>query len=426
MRRFGPLLAALAVTFALPHTALAGEQTLTFESGPVTIKGYGVVRDVMRADSPAVDGYVTGMSAELVDESGNVVPSMDVMLHHVVFLKLFAQEATCTTFTDYAGNQQPALAQRFYGEGEEHATLNLPSGYGYPNRGTDVWGLVYMLMNHHATTSTVRVRYRVRYVTRETLTPVTPLWLDVRNCLADPIFTVPGTGGKNSEYSQSTSWTVPQTGRLVAGGGHLHGGGLRLELSDSRCGTVFVSRPTWGATEPMPPMHEPGPTQTTAFSDPRGIPVQAGDTLRLKAVYDDSVPHVRVMGIVMVFLAPDPAASGCAKFDPTPAEPSGRSPRVALPLLKRPAGPLHRNIRSTWVSDYRFGAQRVVIRRGTTFTWRFIGRVAHDVTLASGPVGFASQSRTRGVFRFRFTRPGTYRLFCSLHPTLMTQIIVVR
>jgi plastocyanin len=131
------------------------------------------------------------------------------------------------------------------------------------------------------------------------------------------------------------------------------------------------------------------------------------------------------MGIVLVFLAPDPEA-GCARFDAAPPQPSGRSPRIVLPLLKRPSGAIHRNIRSTWIGDYRFGAERVSIRRGTTFTWQFAGSVAHDVTLASGPVGFASPDRTRGTFRFRFTRPGVYKLFCSLHPTRMTQVVTVR
>jgi plastocyanin len=94
-------------------------------------------------------------------------------------------------------------------------------------------------------------------------------------------------------------------------------------------------------------------------------------------------------------------------------------------LLKKPSGPLVRT-RSTWVGDYRYGVQRVLLRRGTTFTWRFVGQVAHDVTLATGPVGFASPSMVRGTYRYRFTRPGVYRLFCSLHPARMTQIVTVR
>jgi plastocyanin len=103
-----------------------------------------------------------------------------------------------------------------------------------------------------------------------------------------------------------------------------------------------------------------------------------------------------------------------------------RPPYMQLPLLRQPRGPVARNIRSTYVGDYLFGNQRVSIRRGTTFTWRFVGSDQHDVTLASGPVGFASPSLQRGRYSHRFTRPGTYRLFCSLHPTRMTQIVTVR
>jgi plastocyanin len=78
------------------------------------------------------------------------------------------------------------------------------------------------------------------------------------------------------------------------------------------------------------------------------------------------------------------------------------------------------------MSDFAYGAPRVSIRRGSTFRWTFAGPSRHDVTLASGPVGFASPSRSHGTFSFRFTRPGVYKLFCSLHPTQMTQIITVR
>ena len=125
----------------------------------------------------------------------------------------------------------------------------------------------------------------------------------------------------------------------------------------------------------------------------------------------------------MVFLAPAPVA-GCRTYEslrPAPTTPE----LVTIQLLRRPSGPVRR-VASTWVGDYTFGVQRASVRRGTRFTWRFVGATQHDVTLASGPVGFASPSRSRGTFSFRFTRPGTYRLFCSLHPSRMTQILTVR
>jgi plastocyanin len=166
----------------------------------------------------------------------------------------------------------------------------------------------------------------------------------------------------------------------------------------------------------------------SSFQSPLGIPVAAGDDLRLTAVYDNSRPHTRVMGIMMVYLAPTLVA-GCETIPGltidlgTPGPPTN----IPVPLLRKPSGSLRKNIKSTWVGDYRYGAQRVSVKRGTKFTWRFIGTVPHDVTLVSGPIGFSSPwTQNGGTFTHTFTRPGTYRLFCSLHPARMTEIIRVR
>lgn len=415
---------ACALGLILPAGALAEVQTLVFTSSAIRIDPFGVVRGAERAASPTVDGDVVEMSADIVDAAGNVVPGSSVMLHHVVFLKAFHPDFTCSAFTDYEGQVIPFPVERFYAEGEEHARLALPPGYGYPNSGSDAWGLVYVLMNHHARQETVFVRYTVRYAVGEQLTPVTPVWLDVHNCTADPVYNVPGTGGPRSTFARQASFTMPVSGHLVSAGGHLHGGGLRLVLSSSRCGEVFRSVPTEWMAEPRPAMHEPGPSAMSGFSDPTGIPMQQGDTLTLKAVYSNAWPHMRVMGIMVVFLARGPA-SGCARFGADArAMPAG--PRITLPLLRTPSGPVASDLRSTWVGDFRFGAQRISIRRGTRFTWRFVGAYMHDVTLATGPVALASPDLRSGTWSYRFTRPGTYRLYCSLHPSLMTQIIVVR
>ena len=69
---------------------------------------------------------------------------------------------------------------------------------------------------------------------------------------------------------------------------------------------------------------------------------------------------------------------------------------------------------------------RVLVRAGTLFRWRFLGAAQHDVTLANGPVGFSSPSVSSGTFAHRFARRGVYHLFCSLHPTRMTQTVIVR
>ena len=412
------VLAAAAVLLVVPALAHAREQTLVFTTGPISVDGYGVRQELMVADSPAVDGYVVGMDAEVLDKAGRVQGRDKVMLHHIVFAKLGARDLTCPG----------SRSERFFAEGEERLALSLPRGYGYPNRATDRWGLLYMLMNHKPRQLNGYIRYRVRYVTGETLKPVTPVWLDIRNCSGlDPVFDVPGGGKRFSTFSRTADFTLPLSGRLVSGGGHVLGGGIQVGLGNATCGTsLFTSRPTWGGPIPKPILHEPGPTKMSSFRTTAGIPVAKGQTLRLTAVYDNARPHTRAMGIMILYLAPGPV-SGCSATPPLdvdlgrPAAP----PPFTIPLPRAPTGAVS-TARSTSVGDYRYGAERILLRRGTTFTWRFRGSVQHDVTVIGGPEGFSAPWTLAGTFSHRFTKRGTYRLFCSLHPARMVQQITVR
>ena len=74
-----------------------------------------------------------------------------------------------------------------------------------------------------------------------------------------------------------------------------------------------------------------------------------------------------------------------------------------------------------------FNHQKVVIDRGRAVRWRFGDPFVHDVTTANGPTAFGSQHLKNGEgWHLRFTRPGTYRVYCTLHPVDMHQIIIVR
>ena len=428
MRRV--LLVSLLAVLAFPGLARAGEQTLTFRSShPISVGPFGVVQGNELIPSPSHDGYVVGISATVVDTNGVEEPIQNVMLHHIVFAKVGVKDYACDRFIGYDGERTPAFAERFYAEGEERTTIQMPPGYGYPNRGSDRWGMVFMLMNHRPVPDDVYVQYTVRYATDETLTAVKPVWLDVRNCNADPIFSVPGGGKLFSAYSQSSEFTMPESGTFVAGGAHLHGGGLRIEATDEACANrvLFRSDPTWGLPVIRPILHENGPKHMTTFAAADGIPVHAGDRIRLTATYDDALPHTRVMGIMVLYLAAGQTAP-CAPMPTLPRDASsapGAPPRVRIPLVTQPSGPV-RHVLTTWLRDFEFGAGRVTIARGTRFRWTFAGPGRHDVTLASGPAGFASPSRSHGSFSYRFTRPGTYRLFCSLHPAQMTEVVTVR
>ena len=412
-----PVALVVAAALGLPGLARAEERTLVFTTGAIQVEGYGVATRAILADSPDVDGHVVGLVAEVVDALGNVQGRDAVMLHHIVFAKVGTPDATCGGF-----------AERFYAEGTERTRLALPPGYGYPNRSGDQWGLLYMLMNHRPQPLTGFIRYTVRYVTDEALTPVKPVWLDVRNCTGpDPVFDVPGGGGRGSTYTRTADFRLPQSGRIVAGGSHLHGGGVRLELRNASCGTTpFTSEPTWGGPLPKPILHEPGPTRMSQFITGEGIPVAAGQTLRLAAVYDNERPHTRAMGIMLLFVAPG-EVSGCGPTPPLDVDlgTPGAPPPFVMRLPRSPRGPLAR-VRRTSVRDFRFANERVAVPLGATFTWRFVGSVQHDVTVIGGPRGFSSPWTQAGQFRQRFTRRGTYELLCSLHPTRMVQTVTVK
>ena len=407
----------IVIAAAFAPVAHAEVKTLTFTVGPISVPAYGVATQPAFAPSPKEDGYVVGMKAEIVDAAGVVQGRDRVMLHHIVFGKVGASDATCG-----------GSAERFYAEGEERLAFKLPTGYGYPNKASDRWYLLYMLMNHKPTKLDGYVRYTVQYSTGGQLTPVKPIWLDVRNCKGlDPSYDVPGTGKRFSAAVETTSWVSPWSGRLVSGGGHLHGGGIRLDLVNATCGTkLFSSEPAWGGPVPKPILHEPGPTHMSQFLSAEGIPIAAGQRLELRSVYDNGAPHTRAMGIFITYLAQSPV-TGCQPA-PTLTVDAGRPsypPSFSFPLPRQPSGPLVKNVNSSWVGDNRYQYERVSIRRGTTFTWNFIGTRQHDVTLVRGPEGFSTPWTFAGSYSRTFTKPGTYELFCSLHPSEMTQRILV-
>ncbi|MGH2984208.1 MAG: hypothetical protein ACRDK5_08135, partial [Solirubrobacterales bacterium] len=454
LTRLTPLI-ALALALALPAAASAAEQTFTQTVGPITVGGYEVRQDnMLYVPHPNVDGSITRMEVDLVDANGTPIPIQRLMLHHIVFINGEHPDATCGDFTYWDNISNFPSRERFYAAGEERAKLALPSGYGYGMQSGDRWGLIYMLMNHRATADKAYIQYKITVDTDPGLVQVKPYWLDVNNCRADPQYTVPGTGGPGSTHTRSADVVIPEGGRIVAGGGHVHGGARRLTLTEPDCGDrqVADSLPTWGLPEHpfynvRPVLHEPGPVNMSAFTTPTGIPVAAGERLRLNSLYDNSAPHMRVMGIMVVYIAPDPAVT--AACGPLPgdgttlgaAQPGRPGPiPFAVPLtgldrngqavtIKAPPGKLKgaRPRTLIGVNDRFFSRRNLKIRKGKWLRWQFIGGELHNLTLANGPVGIASENLNAGrYFGHRFTRAGTYRFFCSLHPVQMSERVVVK
>ena len=352
------------------------------------------------------------MDARLVDASGAVIPQHVLMLHHLVFTNGGPDgsrgDRACPLST---------TRERFWGTSEELRPLTLPPGYGYPTNPADRWRALLMVMNHRAGEREFFLEYRVTVDPRPVV-PVTPYWLSVIPCQPDPQWSVPGD--RNGPHRRSRTFTMPEAGRIVAVGGHLHGGALDVRLSQPACGdrTLVRSRPFYApASDKLytvaPLLHEPDPKSISWWQSATGWAIRRGERLTVTASYDGSRPHMRVMGIDHVYVAPSAPgqAAGCAPAPPDaqilgPEFPAARAapPKVNLTLARmggdgvaRPstnglgAPRLVRGDARVMVDDFAFRPAHLTVGRGAIVRWRFAERgVKHDVTLAAGPRGFGS------------------------------------
>lgn len=84
------------------------------------------------------------------------------------------------------------------------------------------------------------------------------------------------------------------------------------------------------------------------------------------------------------------------------------------------------------VGDDYFSPSKVTVKAGTTVKWSWLAGNAdtHDVRLKSGPHGvkhFKSEVAASDYsFKRKLTRPGKYRLYCSLHESMVQTIVVKR
>jgi len=249
---------------------------------------------------------------------------------------------------------------------------------------------------------------------------------------------------------------MPESGHIVAAGGHVHGGADNLTISQPACGDRKIMQfdPAWGMPDHpfyhvRPILHEPGPIAVSAYLSGQGFPVAQGQPIKLTATYDNSLPHTRVMGISLVYVAPSSEpVDGCgplpADTQPivTPLPHRTAPPRFVVPIvgigrdgkardISAPPGrtfPLKNNSTIN-VKNFFFSRPNIKVKRGTRLNWLFNGgpeNVLHNVTLASGPRGFGSPNHSKDGFSYRFKVRGRYRIFCALHPVAMTEVVNVK
>ncbi|HEX8121561.1 MAG TPA: hypothetical protein VF549_09895 [Solirubrobacteraceae bacterium] len=298
-----------------PLQAVAGQNLIMV--GPVTI------------EKPPGDVFVTRVAPDLVLADGSVPPVERVHMHHAVMLNMSRQDAGA-----------PSLPERFYGFAEEKTIGQIPAGYGYRVRPSDVWAINYMLHNGTATNETVYVQYTIDVVdlaspTGQAMKEAHPLWLDVQNGSAYPVFDVKRGAGGDGRFTypdeardpyaggaRLDEWRVPHDITLLGGAGHLHPGGLWVDLDAVRGAQrqrLFRSDAVY--FDPNGPVSWDLAMAYTPATWRASL--REGDVLKVSATYDASrASWYESMGLMLVYYADEGGADAFASPPVTRGEPT--------------------------------------------------------------------------------------------------------
>jgi hypothetical protein len=291
-----PAAAARATDGAIAAVAYPGVQHQHYRYGPIQITpGQNTIVYRPTTNKPRVAGYITRFHPDLVYTNGRK-PAVDVLhLHHGVW-----------QMRDY-----PTFAA-----GEEKTITQFPRGFGYRYAPRDRWVLNYMLHNLEPTRARVYLTWDVDFVPEAAaaaagIKEVQPLWLDVgdgnypvfdaqRGWGSKGRYTFPddARGAERAKIGPQQHVRVPMNITLVAAGGHVHPGGLWVDLRSSRgtdTKTVFRSEAKY---------YEPAGAvswdASMTFTKPSWrVAVRKGDTLSVSSTYDTTrASWYEVMGII--------------------------------------------------------------------------------------------------------------------------------
>jgi plastocyanin len=77
----------------------------------------------------------------------------------------------------------------------------------------------------------------------------------------------------------------------------------------------------------------------------------------------------------------------------------------------------------TQIDNFTFVPAHLIVKAGTTVTWRNEDDIPHTVT-SSARLFKSKALGTDDSFPLTFTEPGTYEYFCSLHPRMTATVVV--
>ena len=108
---------------------------------------------------------------------------------------------------------------------------------------------------------------------------------------------------------------------------------------------------------------------------------------------------------------------------------------AAVGIVPAASGALKPVHKTTKVGDYFLSPKRLTVAKGSTMRWKWLSTNgdAHDVKLKRAPKGVkkfhsaiatTDYSYPRKAYRFRVR--GRYVVICTLHPSMMRQVITVK
>jgi plastocyanin len=75
------------------------------------------------------------------------------------------------------------------------------------------------------------------------------------------------------------------------------------------------------------------------------------------------------------------------------------------------------------VKDFLFNPSPLVVKAGSTVTWTNMDDEPHNVTSDTGLFRSGGMD-TNDSFSFKFDKPGTYHITCSIHPRMVGTVVV--
>lgn len=285
-----------------------GQNTIDYDNLPQQIGGVDM--------RPAIPGWITGITPNLIYTDGSIPPVEVIHLHHAVWLNFSRGDWT-----------SPGVPERFFATGEEKTAMHMPLPYGYRYDPNDTWTLNHMLHVLDDQAHDVRLTWDLDFIPASLagtrIKEAFPLWMDVQNGSAYPVFDVAAGSGLGGVYTYPTDatnpygggaakneYTIPMRGALIQTGGHLHPGGLHTDLNLRRTlpsGLVkhaHLFRSEAQYFEPSGPVS--WDVAMTVTPPTWRVGVRAGDVLSTTATYDTTRwSTYEDMGIMVTWFAPN-------------------------------------------------------------------------------------------------------------------------